>query len=355
MGNFSRNTFDQTKNYVAVRLEQGVPLVDADWNELEDVTRFEIYEALLAAAGNVASRGGLTVAPAGAGNDLTVSAGRAVINGRPVRIWAPLRYSTQRYASPATAAADGVVAVTPMPLTPPAGTRTDVVYLDIFEREVTSVEDATLINGAIGIETSTRLKREVIVRVAQGSTTPPAPPAGHSFLPIALLNRNAGPLTAGQIQDVKPYALPLGAREVAFAPFLSPTTFSGSVYGNWALDIVAYPNQLVARKPSAQLTALGIMQLPLPDGARLNQVRLRGFLGTGLLSWRLARSLHAGGSSTLLASDLFFSAGAFDRVLTIPATEPPVANATSSYTLYVYASGTPGVIDIYGGSVRLVP
>jgi len=355
MGNFSRDTFDQTKNYVAVRLEQGVPLVDADWNELEDVTRFEIYEALLAAAGNVASRGGLTVAPAGAGDDLTVSVGRAVINGRPVRIWAPLRYTTQRYATPATAAADGVAAVTPMPLTQPAGTRTDVVYLDIFEREVTSVEDATLINGAIGIETSTRLKREVIVRVAQGSTTPPAPPAGHSFLPIALLNRNAAPLTAGQIQDVKPYALPLGAREVAFAPIFSPVTYAGTGYGSWWNDIVAYPNQLVARKFTPQLSALGIMHLPLPDGARLTQVRLRGFLGIGVLSWRFARAPHTGGASTLIATDFLSTAGAFDRVLTIPAAEPPVDNAASSYTLYVYASGTPGVIDIYGGSVRFVP
>ena len=34
MGNFSRNTFDPVKDYVAVRLQQGVPILDADWNEL---------------------------------------------------------------------------------------------------------------------------------------------------------------------------------------------------------------------------------------------------------------------------------------------------------------------------------
>jgi len=33
MGNFSRNTFDPLKDYVAVRLQQGVPVLDADWNE----------------------------------------------------------------------------------------------------------------------------------------------------------------------------------------------------------------------------------------------------------------------------------------------------------------------------------
>ena len=39
MGNFSRDTFDPNKNYVGVRLQQGVPLVDADWNELNDIIR----------------------------------------------------------------------------------------------------------------------------------------------------------------------------------------------------------------------------------------------------------------------------------------------------------------------------
>ncbi|TEB07864.1 hypothetical protein Psch_01419 [Pelotomaculum schinkii] len=41
-GNFSRNTFDKLKHYVGVRLQQGVPIVDADWNELEDIRKFEL-------------------------------------------------------------------------------------------------------------------------------------------------------------------------------------------------------------------------------------------------------------------------------------------------------------------------
>jgi len=42
MGNFSRDTFDKLKHYVGVRLQQGVPLVDADWNELEDIRKYEL-------------------------------------------------------------------------------------------------------------------------------------------------------------------------------------------------------------------------------------------------------------------------------------------------------------------------
>ena len=46
MGNFSRDTFDRLKHYVGVRLQKGVPLVDADWNEQEDIRRYELQAFL---------------------------------------------------------------------------------------------------------------------------------------------------------------------------------------------------------------------------------------------------------------------------------------------------------------------
>ena len=52
MGNFSQDTFDPLKNYVAVRLQQGVPLVDADWNEAHDVRKFEVQAFLKWFVGN---------------------------------------------------------------------------------------------------------------------------------------------------------------------------------------------------------------------------------------------------------------------------------------------------------------
>nr|BFE80521.1 hypothetical protein GCM10020093_031220 [Planobispora longispora] len=39
---FSNNgvdTFDPGKGYIGIRLQQGVPLLDRDWNELEDIRR----------------------------------------------------------------------------------------------------------------------------------------------------------------------------------------------------------------------------------------------------------------------------------------------------------------------------
>ena len=43
-GNFSNkgnDTFDPKKDYIGIRLQQGVPLLDRDWNELEDIRRYQ--------------------------------------------------------------------------------------------------------------------------------------------------------------------------------------------------------------------------------------------------------------------------------------------------------------------------
>ncbi len=352
MGNFSRDTFDINKRYVAVRLEQGVPLVDADWNELQDVTRYELYEALLAAAPSVVQRNGLTLSPAGA-NDLSLSPGVAVVGGRPVVLTTALQYSTQRYANPANAAHDGVAQVTPVPLTQPAGTRTDAVYLDVFEREVTSAEDANLINGAIGIETSTRLKREIALRVAQGAAMPAAP-AGHRFLQIAQLNRTAAAISAGQIQDLKPYSLPLGAREQSFAPAVVPSTYYGSVYSAWNVDFGA--GGVRAHKPATggSVVYSGVVPLPVPDGATIVQLRVRGSVASGgyFYYWLGMTMTDGTTSGTYIASgSVFGPATPFDRVSPLAFT---VDNSVRTLTLYVYASGT-GAVDLYGGSIRYVP
>lgn len=41
MGKISPDTFNQSKQYVNVRLQQGVPIVDADWNEMDDIRKHE--------------------------------------------------------------------------------------------------------------------------------------------------------------------------------------------------------------------------------------------------------------------------------------------------------------------------
>ena len=45
MAVISSNSFDPLSRYVSVRMQQGVPLVDRDWNEREDARRFEARSA----------------------------------------------------------------------------------------------------------------------------------------------------------------------------------------------------------------------------------------------------------------------------------------------------------------------
>jgi hypothetical protein len=338
MGDFSRSTFDRVKHYVGVRLQQGVPLVDADWNELEDIRRFEVqaflkwfvgdgvpagndgFRIAAAAGGGVntirftstapapanstvsvdltqstaaaalgftaptrqagrrlaAARltgdaaqpfpltAGMTlvitadgaapetvtftaagfsvigaataaevvaainasasrvVASAGAGDDFVIvggdgtpeHAGRCIVDGRDAVHEGRLAYGSQPlYANSALASAWGVPVVA-TPAAPSSGTRSDLVYLDVWDREVTSAEDGALVDPFIGVETSVRLKREWAVRIRVGGTVVPAGgdgdfTSGHSYLALAQLARQTGvpAILAPALSDLRPREL----------------------------------------------------------------------------------------------------------------------------------------------------
>ena len=201
--NISRDTFDKLKHYVGVRLQQGVPLVDADWNEQEDIRRYELQAFLKWFVGNGVPEGndGFRILPVTdeigndfiikGGDDTAEGAGRCLVEGWDVINESNLNYTAQLlYEEEDLATKWGVAPV--KKLKPPTdGGRTDTVYLDVWEREVDFKEDKSLINSAIGVGTCVRLKREWVVRVAEGKSENelPAPPAGHVYCPLAMLTR----------------------------------------------------------------------------------------------------------------------------------------------------------------------
>jgi len=215
MGNFSRDTFDRLKHYVGVRLQQGVPLIDADWNEQEDIRKFELQAFLKWFAGNGVPSGNdgfLIMAAAGTtnnfdikgGNGTTLGAGRILVEGMDAMLESTMRYTSQPLYNNATLAAKwGVAPIAP--LTTPGAARVDLVYIDVWEREVDSSEDSNLINPAIGIESCVRMRREWAVRVAQGAASLPTPPAGHGYYTLARIKRPAGgaAILAEQIADLR--------------------------------------------------------------------------------------------------------------------------------------------------------
>lgn len=215
MGNFSRNTFDRLKHYVGVRLQQGVPLIDADWNEQEDIRKFELQAFLKWFAGNGVPNGNdgfRVLAAAGTTNNFDINggngtapgAGRILVEGMDAMLESTMRYSNQPLYNNPTLAARWGVAVIP-PLTTPGAAREDLVYIDVWEREVDSSEDSNLINPAIGIESCVRLRREWAVRVAQSAVSLPAAPVGHGYYPLARIKRPAGnaAILAAHIEDLR--------------------------------------------------------------------------------------------------------------------------------------------------------
>ena len=234
MAVISPNTFDPLKRYIAVRLQQGVPIIDADWNELEDTRRFELRAFLKWFVGDGIPEGtdGFRVVGTGATNDFTLSAGlpsglptvpplekglrqvgRCLVDGMDVILPADLAFRAQplhvsQPGSAALATAWGVPQVQELP----ALNGTLLVYLDVWERLVTPSEDAGLVFPGLGTESCARLRREWVVRFRQSETvpalkTPPDPDflPGHSYYALARVTRRAsgGPVQPADVVDLR--------------------------------------------------------------------------------------------------------------------------------------------------------
>jgi hypothetical protein len=219
MGNFSRDTFDKLKHYIGVRLQQGVPLVDADWNEMEDIRRYEFQAFLKWFVGNGVPFGNdgfrIEAVSDNSPNDFIIigsnaadNIGRCLVDGYEAINESPIRYTAQRLFSTSLAASWNVPPLDALNA-PPAGNRTELVYVDIWEREVDSTEDTDLVNQIIGVETSVRIKCEWVVRTRMGTSIPHSGDTdyilGHSYYALATIIRRAGSplIKATDIADLR--------------------------------------------------------------------------------------------------------------------------------------------------------
>jgi len=221
MAVITNSTFDPLKTRCNVRLQQGVPIVDADWNELDDIRKFDLRAYLkwfvgdgipdgsdgfridapaAAASDDFIIRFGIAAAPAGTSNyDIGLhNTGRCIVDGLDVIIQADINYKAQPlFAGPGPG---GAPQIQPIPVI--AGNV--VVYLDVSERLITSQEDPSLVLAGLGTESCARMRREWCVRTRAG-TTAPAPGdadyvAGHSYYWLANIARKlTGPNVAANI------------------------------------------------------------------------------------------------------------------------------------------------------------
>ena len=142
-GDFSRLTFDPTKNYGSVRMQQGRVQLDADWNEQVDINEHRIgtlFTDLIGLSG--VPQGASTIVPSdfqvhvtNTGSELHLNEGHMYVAGKLVQN-------------------DTTVSLTAQPNLPAATLpSTDgryLAYLDVWQRLVTTLEDPQIRDAALG-------------------------------------------------------------------------------------------------------------------------------------------------------------------------------------------------------------
>jgi hypothetical protein len=174
-GDYTRFTSDPRKSHAAVLMQQGRVLVDADVNELVELIdrrlRAETVDVVGACAvprePPGASEGAFQLFPSA--GTLALGSGRAYVDGIQVENLGGPPWE----ADPVLGGIRGTTRTTydTQPFWPEPGrpalpaSGTHLVYLDVWERELTAAQDTTLVDKAIGIDTSTRVQTVWQVKV----------------------------------------------------------------------------------------------------------------------------------------------------------------------------------------------
>lgn len=152
-GDYTRFTFQPRKRFAAVQMQQGRVQLDSDWNEQADLGRERVRLLGLDVGGeawvawlttpNAFLVGNLAGPPA----NLSLGDGRIYVDGRLAEIFPGegVTYLTQPF----------------LPAPPAHNPAIDtIVYLDLWEREVSWAEDPGLLDVALGgIDTTTRVQQ----------------------------------------------------------------------------------------------------------------------------------------------------------------------------------------------------
>lgn len=207
-GSYSRFSYDESKQYFMMLKEQGVPVLDDEFNVAQDMILTMVRRFVQDTFGDGSPNNGFKIVGTGATNDFTITGGNGTLDGAGhlyVAGWMLLLQSDVAYLSQPVA---------PAALTTPAGGRTDEVYVDIYVDEVGPLADTVIKDPTLNIETSRRLKLFWQVKVAEGATTPAsytdANSRKHVTYKLATINRTSAPT----IQD----SMVIDARK----PFVDP-------------------------------------------------------------------------------------------------------------------------------------
>ncbi len=184
-GDYSRLTFDPRRGFSGVRKQQGRVSLDSDFNELEAILdrrdRATSYDTLGPAVYPATTPDGFKIGLAGAGK-ITIGPGRAYVDGIGAECFGDLSDLVDPAKSPFDPHLGNRVGVAPLayesqpffyapgyPTVSSAAGTASLLYLDVWQREVTVYEDERLIEPALGgPDTATRMQTAWQVKSIDG-------------------------------------------------------------------------------------------------------------------------------------------------------------------------------------------
>ncbi len=170
-GDYTRVTFNHLEDHIGVLMQQGRVLLDADFNELVEIVERRIRAGTLDTIGPCAvpmeTRDGFLIQIAG--TTVTIGRGRIYVHGllaenhgKGGRVYdphlgeeyrsQPLDYDEQPYLPKRGA----VRTADEFPM--PASGGPHLLYIDVWQREITYLEETDLIEKAVGVDSATRLQ-----------------------------------------------------------------------------------------------------------------------------------------------------------------------------------------------------
>ncbi|HKC33139.1 MAG TPA: DUF6519 domain-containing protein, partial [Xanthobacteraceae bacterium] len=165
-GDFSRQTFAAVKHYAKVLMQQGRVQLDADWNEQQSITEHRLTtesKDVVGASGAPQRNAGFQITTAADGKTLIIGHGRYYVDGILCENENDIGYLNQ----PDFPNAQDVVAQ----LTAAQATAA-IIYLDVWHRHVTALEDPLMRETALGgPDTATRVR--TVWQVKALSAKPP--------------------------------------------------------------------------------------------------------------------------------------------------------------------------------------
>ncbi|MDR4518605.1 MAG: DUF6519 domain-containing protein [Nitrosomonas sp.] len=193
----SRNSFDAKKRYSGIYQQMGRMLTDADWNELTDLSKSRLADALtdIIGSGTPRDRGLVRIAENPDGSkSYTLQWGYCYVDG----IIAQVRPDPAATLTDPTGVAFEYEHQADFPGAPALPAGDYQLYVDVWERTVIALEDQQLLDpGLHGADTCTRTQTMAQVKWCETEVTPENaahnPPVGEAKLTLELRQGSTEP------------------------------------------------------------------------------------------------------------------------------------------------------------------